>query len=577
MNKSAITLILLILYSCGMSAEAEQRMLSLPNREQLSSDKLLFVMQDSEGFLWYGTDGGGICRDDGRQIDIFRSDAEHPNLLGSNTVVCMAESGCNIIIGTTHGANVLDKHDYSISRLTEVDDNRVDDILVTTDGRWWLTSNKKVYEYSADGRWQKTYSIGDKYIFRLYESPKGQVWCREWEGGTLRLAKGRFVRMTTAWLDSISFNRTMVDHRGCRLVSDGIGKCYALSSEEPRSWFDSTILTREQCTAIQQSLHLSARPTAVAMSKGHDCWFSTGKDIRCKKKGIEETVISDTKDVSAMAFTPDGTLWLATIYGQLYRYDKGKVTTDEYGSNEYGDGVRALSVDSMGRLLLVSDRYIRLYDTQRHTLRQQSRESDDTYIIELQETKPGERWSQPRREKVIERIPQWLTSWWMWCVYMLLMVGVVSLIAYNIMLRHQRRKFLQLIKNTVTAEEGTTDMGSDNQSVPVVENEWIKKVIAQVESHLSDETYTVEQLSADLCMSRMTFYRKIQSQTGQSPTEFVRTIRLRRAAVLLREGRLTVTEISYATGFSSLSYFSRCFRTMFGVPPTQYGKDSAIR
>ena len=87
---------------------------------------------------------------------------------------------------------------------------------------------------------------------------------------------------------------------------------------------------------------------------------------------------------------------------------------------------------------------------------------------------------------------------------------------------------------------------------------------------MDDENYTVEQLSLDLNMSRMTFYRKLHGKTGQSPTEFIRTIRLRHAAKLLREGRLTVTEISYATGFSSVSYFSRCFRTMFGVPPTQY-------
>ena len=71
-------------------------------------------------------------------------------------------------------------------------------------------------------------------------------------------------------------------------------------------------------------------------------------------------------------------------------------------------------------------------------------------------------------------------------------------------------------------------------------------------------------------MSRMTFYRKIQSLTGQKPTEFIRTIRLRHAAELLREGKLTVTEVSYATGFSSISYFSRSFRTMYGVPPTQF-------
>lgn len=93
-----------------------------------------------------------------------------------------------------------------------------------------------------------------------------------------------------------------------------------------------------------------------------------------------------------------------------------------------------------------------------------------------------------------------------------------------------------------------------------------------MEAHLSDDSYSVEQLASDLCMSRMTFYRKIQSATGQKPTEFMRTIRLRRAAELLREGRQSVTEVSYAAGFSSVSYFSRCFRTMYGVPPTQFGK-----
>jgi len=94
---------------------------------------------------------------------------------------------------------------------------------------------------------------------------------------------------------------------------------------------------------------------------------------------------------------------------------------------------------------------------------------------------------------------------------------------------------------------------------------------------MSDEHYNVEQLSADLCMSRMTLYRKIQSSTGQKPTEFIRTIRLSRAAELLREGRLNITEVSYATGFSSVSYFSRCFRTMHGVSPTQFIEESKMQ
>ena len=71
----------------------------------------------------------------------------------------------------------------------------------------------------------------------------------------------------------------------------------------------------------------------------------------------------------------------------------------------------------------------------------------------------------------------------------------------------------------------------------------------------------------------MTFYRKIQSATGQKPSEFMRTIRLRHAAELLRQDSMSISEISYATGFTSVSYFSRCFRSLYGVSPSQYVKD----
>jgi transcriptional regulator GlxA family with amidase domain len=124
--------------------------------------------------------------------------------------------------------------------------------------------------------------------------------------------------------------------------------------------------------------------------------------------------------------------------------------------------------------------------------------------------------------------------------------------------------------NTSSAE--SSEGKRSDSPFPEAKALWLRQAITQVEAHLSDDGYGVEQLASDLCMSRMTLYRKIQTATGQKPTEFIRTIRLRRAAELLREGRMTVSEVSYATGFSSASYFSRCFRTMFGVSPTLFGK-----
>ena len=534
-----------------------QELLTLPRLEQLSSQHVTQVIQDSEGFLWYATEGGGVCRDDGHQITVFRSDAEHPDLLGSNNVASIAEAdSLHIIIGTYHGACLLDKQDYSIRRLTEVDDKRVDDIIIGRDGHWWLTSNKKIYEY-AEGKLLNTYPLGDKYIFRLQEDSLGQILATEWEGGLLQLEDGHFIQVR-AENDSPDFSRMMTDKQGRQLVADGLGKCYALSMNRIKSFFDGDLLTKTVADSIRIANGLSERPTAIAIDQQGALWFSTGKNIRCKTKDTEQIVLPETKDVSALAFTKDGTLWLATIFGSIMTYKDGHLLTDEYASNEYGDAVVALQTDSAERLIIVYDRYVRLYDPIKQTLRQQSIEDDGIYRIELQETEPGKRWSQPQ-QKVMEQMPLWI--WWLLGILLILLV---ALSGYILFLHRQRQRFLAAMKKEPVAQEQTTE------DQPGLTDEWLQQAIDYVEKNIADEHYSVEQLSSDLCMSRMTFYRKIQNTTGQKPTEFIRTIRLRKAVELLREGRMSITEISYATGFSSVSYFSRCFRTMYSISPTQF-------
>lgn len=89
---------------------------------------------------------------------------------------------------------------------------------------------------------------------------------------------------------------------------------------------------------------------------------------------------------------------------------------------------------------------------------------------------------------------------------------------------------------------------------------------------LDNNDYSVELFSDDMCMSRMNLYRKLQSITGQKPTEFIRSIRLKKAARLLTDTDLSIVEISEKVGFATPSYFSKCFKEMFGVLPTQYHK-----
>ena len=554
-----------------LGSAQEQQELTFPRLEQLSAQHVTHVIQDSEGYLWYGTEGGGVCRDDGHQILVFRSDAEHPDLLGSNSIACLAEATQRyIIIGTYHGAFLLDKHDYSIRRMIEVDDKRVDDIIISKNGHWWMTSNKKVYEY-ADRKLINIYPAGDKYIFRLQEDQEGMIWATEWEGGLLQLKDGHFIQVR-AKNDTIDFRRIMTDDQGRQLVANGLGECHALDNNRQKPFFDGKFFTKFTGDSIRRTYGLSTRPTAIALPprpsgrlREGELWFSTGKDIRCKTKDTEQIILPDTKDVSAMCFAKDGTLWLATIFGTIMTYKDGQLLTDEYASNEYGDAVLALQTDSLGRLIIVYDRYVRLYDPTRQTLRQQNIEADGIYRIELQETEPGKRWSMPQ-QSVAEQMPLWI--WWLIAV---LLLSLIALSGYILFLRRQRQRFLAVMKRKTTTPEQTQEEQIAEEQ-PSLNDAWLQQAIDYVDKNIADEHYSVEQLSNDLCMSRMTLYRKIQSATGQKPTEFIRTIRLRRAAELLREGRLTITEISYATGFSSVSYFSRCFRTMYGVAPTLFNK-----
>lgn len=94
----------------------------------------------------------------------------------------------------------------------------------------------------------------------------------------------------------------------------------------------------------------------------------------------------------------------------------------------------------------------------------------------------------------------------------------------------------------------------------------LKKIVAK---HLADENFDVERFSTLVGMSRSQLFRKIKSLTGNSPSRFIRSVRLVRAKELLQETDMNVTEVAYEVGFSSPSFFSDAFLECFGVRPSE--------
>lgn len=102
------------------------------------------------------------------------------------------------------------------------------------------------------------------------------------------------------------------------------------------------------------------------------------------------------------------------------------------------------------------------------------------------------------------------------------------------------------------------------------DEEFIKKLNEIILSNLSNQEFSMDDMAESLNMSRSSFYRKMKGVLDLSPNEYLRIERLKRAAQLLKEGESRINEICYMVGFSSSSYFSKCFLKQFGVLPKDF-------
>ena len=105
-----------------------------------------------------------------------------------------------------------------------------------------------------------------------------------------------------------------------------------------------------------------------------------------------------------------------------------------------------------------------------------------------------------------------------------------------------------------------------------IDSDFYRQFLALVDREIANSDLSVEDLASDMGLSRVQFYRKLKSLTNYSPAELLRIIRLKRADTLLRTTEQSISEILYSVGFSSPSYFTKCYREYFGETPTDVQK-----
>lgn len=138
---------------------------------------------------------------------------------------------------------------------------------------------------------------------------------------------------------------------------------------------------------------------------------------------------------------------------------------------------------------------------------------------------------------------------------------------------HELMKISDKVSNSENMALSENNNSADEQKLSAQDNEFVRRATNFVNHHLADSSYGVEQLALDMCMDRTGLYKKMTAIMNNSPVAFIRNIRLYFAAQLLEQGDKSIAEIAEITGFSSSSYFSKCFQKEFGCRPSDYQKN----
>ncbi len=150
-------------------------------------------------------------------------------------------------------------------------------------------------------------------------------------------------------------------------------------------------------------------------------------------------------------------------------------------------------------------------------------------------------------------------------------IGLIVLIAVCLIALlwfwFSRRKLSTFNSQLSTFNPQPSALNSQPSTIPI-DHELITRATSLVEENLSTPNYTVERLAQDLCMDRTGLYKKMTAMLGKTPTVFMRSIRVNHAVQLIREGKLTMTEVAEQSGFSSASYMAKCFQEDLGKNPS---------
>lgn len=201
--------------------------------------------------------------------------------------------------------------------------------------------------------------------------------------------------------------------------------------------------------------------------------------------------------------------------------------------------------------------------------------SKGTYTFEVKATDENGLWSNRITSIKIERLPAFYETWWAFLIYTLMAISTASyaILTYVKRAKNKNEELWADSKEMIEMRNYLDERQElpKNESVRL-DKMFLDKAIKAVNDNISESDFDVNKLAEGMNMSRSTLTRKLKTITGQTPLEFIRSIKLKRACILLLERNKNISEIASYLGYYDRKYFTACFKEEYDMTPSEYQK-----
>jgi two-component system sensor histidine kinase ChiS len=604
------------------------------NSNSLSDNGVRSVLLDRDGELWVGTHGGlnRINRKTG-QVLVYRSEQNNLSTISSNIIRALCEDANGTIWAGAwdNGLNSFDKKTGKFKRYIHFP-GRADSIGQVrclekdAQGNIWV-GGYGLWKFNPESREYKSYfhdktnvnSLSGNTINRLYFDRRGLLWVGTQSGlNCVDTASGSIRRYLHTPEDTLSISHPSItgiaeDKNGLLWIGTYGGGLDILDVK-------SGIFQRYNTSngLLNDVIY------AILIDESGFIWFTSNAGLgrfdpqrkEFKYFGVEDGIQSNEFNAGAFFKTKSGEFFFGGINGFNAFYSRNINSKKETSKIVFTDFQILDDKKSLAGKILnkhisrvadirlsysqntfslkfaelnYSDNADNNYEYQLEGLEKKWNDLGKKKVITIGNLKPGTYTLHVRvRNDLTKKTSVFITvltpfwqSTWAYVVYALVVIIITALVYRNIRrMKLIREQFEAKIRNwennakTPAPFQHLQETGATLQlktvEVKSVDQRFLERVIKIAEDHIEDTEFDVEKFAGEIFLSRSQLHRKLKTLTGHSATQFIRLIRLKRAAQLLSGNAGTVSEIAYKVGFENIGYFSKCFTETFGVPPSQY-------